>query len=119
MGQILAKEMLERLRQPAAALMAMAVDEARTITDIGEGADAESTEAAVAVNAITMVITTIMQIVPLSDLGMVVALASAYGTVLGSAAPEHRKQLHAAFQAQGKACLAEMVAARMLTVGNA
>jgi hypothetical protein len=118
MGQIIPAEMLERMRPMVEALAQVALAEARPMTLIADGADEEATAAAIAVNAVNLAITALVQVIPLSDLGMAVALASVYGTLLGCA-DEHRGKLHEAFQAQTNATMAEIRAARMIPMGNA
>lgn len=116
MAQILAPETMARLNAVAADLAAIAVDEARAITrDDGEVEDFEQAQA---VNAVVIAVSSVLQVMPLNQLGAILAMGAVYGTVLGQCDGD-RAILHKAFSTQASATLAEIAAARMVPVGTA
>lgn len=118
MGQILSEELFARLAPLAEAFAAQALIEARSIVQIDDGADEESIAGAAAVNAATVAFNALLRAIPLSDMGIMVAIGAVYGTALGSTDGD-RRELHDIFQRQGAATLAEMAAMRMPAQGTA
>lgn len=118
MAQILSAETMERVNVAAQELARVANEEAAVLTFTGDGATDEGVEQARAVNAVVIAVSGILQTMPLNQLGVIVAMASTYGTVLGQCEGD-RNLLHKAFQRQVAATLAEIAAARMKPMGTA
>lgn len=111
----IATEAMEPLRGIAGDL----IDEARTLAlTLGLESEEEGYEQALTVQSVGLAVQAILQSVPLNQLGVILAMGSVYGTVLGQCDGD-RMVLHKAFGRQVSATLAEVAAGRMTAVGEA
>jgi hypothetical protein len=120
MAQIVNAEIMDELRALAAPLAAAALGRAEEITsnDPSIGHNADTYAMAMNANAYAAANSALLQSFPLTQAGVVIALATVAGTVLGQCDGD-RSKLWEMFKHQTSSVLAEITAARMPAQGNA
>ncbi len=118
MAQLISTETMATLHKAAADLVSESLRAAEAMVLVDEGATEDEIAQAIAVNAVTLAVSAILQSIPLNQLGVMAAMGTVSGTVLGQCVGD-RAVLYAGFQKQMAATLAEVAAARMTPVGTA
>ncbi len=118
MAIIIPPETMEAMNVLSGELVKVAYSASEHAVELREDSTAESIAAAQAVQTVIFAISSILQSVPLSEHGALLAMASMSGTVMGQCSGD-RRQLYEVFKSQMATTLAEIAAARMPAEGEA